>query len=122
MSLVQKQKVILLKQDDRTHGQKELLPWYCGGQLIIYFGVEVSKDKRSSKGFSYAKGDFQDTRDLAIVTLKFFIPLTRLNFKTVESLLEEPYIGLPQVFVNRLQVIRTFNFIYISFCLCFPHH
>lgn len=41
--------------------------------------------------------------------------------KTVGSFLEEGYALMSQVFVNGLQVIRTFNFMSISFGLCFPH-
>ena len=41
--------------------------------------------------------------------------------KAVRSFLEEPYTLFPPVFVSGLQVIWTFSFIYISFCLWFPH-
>ena len=31
--------VVLIKQEDRTRGQEELLPWACEGRLIMYLGV-----------------------------------------------------------------------------------
>ena len=43
------QNVVLLKQKDRTCGQKELLPQTCEGWLIIYLGVGGGKEKRGFK-------------------------------------------------------------------------
>ena len=66
--------VVLLKHEDRTCGQEELLPQACEEWLIIYtlgFG-EVSK-KKIPKGFSYAKEDLQDIEGLAIVKDCFFL-------------------------------------------------
>lgn len=49
MSLVQK--VVLLKPEDMTCAQKELLvlPRDCGEQVILYLAMGRSKDKESCK-------------------------------------------------------------------------
>ena len=55
-------KGVLLKHQDSTLGQKELLPPDSEEQLILYCGAGGSKDKgKFPKGFSYAQEDSQDS-------------------------------------------------------------
>ena len=69
--------MILLKHEDRTHGQKEL-PRDSEERLIIYLGVGGGKGKgKFPKRFSYAKKESQDTGGLAIVRLRIFFPLAK---------------------------------------------
>lgn len=67
--------VVLLKQGDRTGGQKEL-HWAYEEQLIIFYLFGGGKLKRR---FSYPKEDLRDTRDLAIVKLELFFSLAPLR-------------------------------------------
>lgn len=64
--------------------------------MIIYLGGGEVSIRELPEGFSYAKEDSGSRR----------------KFKNC----------LSQVFVNGQKVIKIFNFIYICFCLSFPHH
>lgn len=56
----------------------------------------------------------EDPGGLALVKLSWFFPLARHDI-TIASFWRNVPLCLPQVFVNVLQVIRRFSFVYISF-------
>lgn len=62
--------VVLLKQGVGTPGQKELLPWGCEEELIMYLGVGGRENRWFSKELSSAKEDLQDMGGLVIVKVK----------------------------------------------------
>ena len=67
----------MLKDMDRTLGQKEL-HWSCEESLVIYHGVGGHKVKRKFlKGFSYAQEHWHITGGLAVVKLRWFCPLAK---------------------------------------------
>lgn len=108
--------VFLLRHGDRSYGQRGL-PRDCEEQLIIYYGIGGGKARGSFRKDFHA--DSQNPGGLAIVKLRWFFPLARhshgSSWRTV-------VLGLPQVFVSGLQLLRKFTFTYISFCPCSPHH
>lgn len=120
-------KMVLLKHGDRTCGQKRLLQPAapCCSRIVRnnwlnILGLEEVK-REVSKGLSYAKEDSGTLEALLLSNRGCFSLQQDINIKTGASW-KNIILCILRVFVNRLQVIGTFNLIYISFCLCFPHY
>ena len=97
-----------------------LLPQDYEGQLMIYFGMGGSKDKGSSKRIFICQRRFTGYRRPCYCQTKVVFPSSKA-LTLIQLGASWRYIITTSSFFNGLQVIWTFNFIYISFCLCFPH-
>ena len=105
-------------------GWKSCGPGIASSSWLNTTGLGGGKDKgKFPKGLSYAKEDSRGSRRPGNCRAKVvFLSSKALTWRQLGVSRRNVLLCRPQVLVNGLQVIRIFNFPYISLCLCSPWH
>lgn len=92
----------------------------CEEQMMIHLGGGGSKDTGNPKRIQDSAKEDTGYQRPCYLSNQLFFPLARLlTLRQSGCSWTNILFCLPQGFVSGLQAIRTFNFTYISFSLCF---